>query len=75
MSVSYSNPDKSPQGPKVGVIDPNGEPHMGGNTFAGGSGILFSIYLRKVVMILQVQVGQVVLLEWMVVQQYISCNK
>jgi len=27
-----------PTDPKVGVVDPTGEPHSGGNTFAGGSG-------------------------------------
>lgn len=27
-----------PQGPKEGVVDPNGDPHVGGNTFQGGTG-------------------------------------
>lgn len=31
-------PPPIPTEPKVGLIDPNNDPHMGGNTFAGGSG-------------------------------------
>ena len=27
-----------PEGPKHGKIDPTGAPHMGGNTWAGGTG-------------------------------------
>lgn len=30
---------KIPNDPKHGQIDPTGAPHMGGNTFAGGSGM------------------------------------
>ena len=29
---------KVPEGPKHGKVDPTGNPHVGGNTWAGGSG-------------------------------------
>lgn len=30
---------KTPEGPKHGRVDPSGAPHVGGNTWAGGSGM------------------------------------
>ena len=27
-----------PEGPKHGIVDPTGTPHIGGNMFAGGVG-------------------------------------
>lgn len=37
LSVEFSNPN-SAIGPKHGKVDPTGSPHVGGNTWAGGTG-------------------------------------
>lgn len=38
LEIEYEHNGKEAEGPKHGKIDPENTPHVGGNTWAGGSG-------------------------------------
>ena len=38
LELEYRESGKPVSGPKVGKVDEKGDPHVGGNTWAGGSG-------------------------------------
>ncbi len=38
IQIEEKEVGKSPEGPKHGITDPTGAPHVGGGTFAGGVG-------------------------------------